>query len=110
MEARMRYKLVAVAAAAFFAVVATAQQPPATTTSSSPPFFSSNELFAVGTIPNATLHDKERNKDLAVAMEYPSRGGPYRVIVFSHGYGSAQEGYVALTEYWVGRGGRKSVV
>ena len=53
--------------------------------------------FPVGSIPSATLHDPQRNKDLSMSIEYPTRGGPYPVIVFSHGYGSSSEGYISLT-------------
>ncbi|HEX3581449.1 MAG TPA: hypothetical protein VH087_06780, partial [Thermoanaerobaculia bacterium] len=41
--------------------------------------------YPVGSIPNAVLHDSARNKDLVMTIEYPTRGGPYPVIVFSHG-------------------------
>ncbi len=60
--------------------------------------------FAVGAIPDAVLHDSARNKDVAMAIDYPTRGGPYPVIVFSHAYGSSKDAYAALTEYWVGHG------
>jgi len=61
--------------------------------------------YPVGAIPNGTLYDGQRNKDLELVIEYPSRGeGPFPVIVFSHGYGGSNKGYVALTEYWAGHG------
>lgn len=60
--------------------------------------------FAVGAIPEAVLHDASRNKDVSMSIEYPGRGGPYPVIVFSHAYGSSKDAYVTLTEYWVGHG------
>jgi predicted dienelactone hydrolase len=61
--------------------------------------------FPVGAIPNGTLHDAQRNKDLDLVIEYPSRGqGPFPVIVFSHGYGASNRSYVGLTEYWAGHG------
>ncbi len=60
--------------------------------------------FAVGAIPDARLHDPQRDKDVTMAVEYPTRGGPYPVIVFSHAYGSSKDAYAALTEYWVGHG------
>lgn len=61
-------------------------------------------LYPVGSIPNAVLHDAERNKDLVMTVEYPTRGGPYPVIVFSHGFGGSNTGYTPLTEYWAGHG------
>jgi predicted dienelactone hydrolase len=61
--------------------------------------------YPVGAIPNATLHDPQRNKDIELVIEYPSRGqGPFPVIVFSHGYGGSNKNYVGLTEYWAGHG------
>src|SRR5713101_6708602 len=58
----------------------------------------------VGVIPAATLHDAERNKDVEVSIEYPTRGGPFPVIVFSHGYGSSDPGYEPLISYWTSYG------
>src|SRR5438477_1814153 len=107
MEESMRNQLVALAAAALLAACASSQQQSQPTRSSAPmapvPIIG-GESLPVGSIPSATLHDPQRNKDLSMAIEYPTRGGPYPVIVFSHGYGSSSEGYIGLTEYWVGRG------
>ncbi len=58
----------------------------------------------VGVIPAATLHDAQRNKDLEVSIEYPTRGGPFPIIVFSHGYGSSDRGYEPLISYWTSNG------
>jgi predicted dienelactone hydrolase len=58
----------------------------------------------VGVIPSATLHDTARNKDVEVSIEYPTRGGPFPVIVFSHGYGSSDRAYEPLISYWTGNG------
>src|ERR1043165_9954210 len=60
--------------------------------------------YPVGSIPNAVLHDSARNKDLYMTIEYPTRGGPYPVIVFSHGFGGSNTAYTPLTEYWAGHG------
>ncbi len=61
--------------------------------------------YPVGAIPNASLHDAQRNKNLDLVIEYPSRGeGPYPVIVFSHGFGASNTAYVGLTEYWASLG------
>jgi predicted dienelactone hydrolase len=60
--------------------------------------------YPVGSIPNAVLHDAARNKDLYMTIEYPTRGGPYPVIVFSHGFGGSNTAYTPLTEYWAGHG------
>jgi dienelactone hydrolase len=94
----MKNQFVALAAAALFAVPMMAATTPAPT----PVII--GESLPVGSIPSATLHDAQRNKELSMAIEYPTRGGPYPVIVFSHGFGSSSDGYIGLTETWVGRG------
>lgn len=58
----------------------------------------------VGVIPSATLHDAQRNEDLNVSIEYPTRGGPFPVIVFSHAYGLTEHDYEPLVSYWVSNG------
>jgi predicted dienelactone hydrolase len=58
----------------------------------------------VGVIPTALLHDAQRNKDLDLSIEYPTRGGPFPLIVFSHGYGSSNQGYEPLISYWTSNG------
>ncbi len=58
----------------------------------------------VGVIPTALLHDPERNKDLDLSVEYPTRGGPFPVIIFSHGYGGSNRSYEALASFWTGYG------
>ena len=60
--------------------------------------------YPVGSIPNAVLHDAVRHKDLVMTIEYPTRGGPYPVIIFSHGFGGSNTSYTPLTEYWAGHG------
>jgi predicted dienelactone hydrolase len=57
-----------------------------------------------GVIPTALLHDAQRNKDVDVSIEYPTRGGPFPVIVFSHGYGATNQSYEPLVGYWVSNG------
>lgn len=58
----------------------------------------------VGVIPTALLHDPERNKDVDVSIEYPTRGGPFPIIIFSHGYGGSNMGYEPLTSFWTSYG------
>ena len=45
-----------------------------------------------------------RGEDLQVRVSAPATGDELPIIVFSHGFGSSSEGYIALTEYWVGHG------
>src|SRR5438045_56874 len=63
-----------------------------------------NELSPVGVIPTALLHDAQRNKDLDISVEYPTRGGPFPVIILSHGYGASSRGYESLVANWTGHG------
>src|SRR5438876_7036791 len=62
------------------------------------------EASPVGVIPTALLHDGQRNRDVDVAIEYPTRGGPFPVIIFSHGYGGSNRGYEGLVAYWTSHG------
>ncbi|MEO8036416.1 MAG: hypothetical protein ABI837_18410 [Acidobacteriota bacterium] len=82
------------------------QTPTATTTgAASGSFYSAGAgPNPVGVIPRAILHDPQRNKDLEMSIEYPTRNGPYPIIIFSHGFGGSNLGYVALTEYWTSHG------
>ena len=58
----------------------------------------------VGVIPTALLRDTARNKDIDIAVSYPTRGGPFPVIIFSHGYGNTPQNYEPLTSYWTRNG------
>ena len=51
-----------------------------------------------------TLHDAKRNKDLQVAATFPKEGGPWPVIVFSHGAGGSGTAYMPLVRFWVSHG------
>jgi dienelactone hydrolase len=57
----------------------------------------------VGVIPTTLLHDAQRNRDVDVAIDYPTRGGPFPVIIFSHGYGAPVRSYEPLVAYWTTR-------
>lgn len=59
---------------------------------------------AVGAIPDVVLRDDARNKDVQITVEYPTRGGPSPLIVFSHGFGGSNRGYVGLSSYWASQG------
>lgn len=55
--------------------------------------------YAVETI-DQTIHDAKRNKDLRVRLLIPKSGGPFPVIVFSHGAGGSGQNYFPLTGFW----------
>jgi predicted dienelactone hydrolase len=59
---------------------------------------------AVGVVPAATIHDAQRNRDLTLSIEYPIKGGPYPLIIFSHGYGASEQSYEQLVSYWTSNG------
>lgn len=59
---------------------------------------------AVGVIPEGSLRDEQRKKDLELSIDYPIRGGPYPVIVFSHGFGGSKSGYIGLATHWTSNG------
>jgi predicted dienelactone hydrolase len=60
--------------------------------------------LAVGAIPDGALVDSQRKKDLALSVEYPIAPGSYPVILFSHGFGGSNRGYVGLSAYWASYG------
>src|SRR4051795_4866220 len=62
------------------------------------------EPSPVGVIPTTLLHDAQRNKDIDVSIEYPTRGGPFPVVAFSHAYGSTNRGYESMVANWTGHG------
>ncbi len=68
------------------------------------PYSLEGVTIPVGVVPAASLHDVMRNKDVGFSIEYPTRGGPYPVIVFSPEYGGSRAGYVGLSAFWAGHG------
>src|SRR5713101_8157357 len=59
--------------------------------------------YAVEAI-DQTIHDAKRNKDLRVRFLVPKSGGPFPVIVFSHGAGGSGQNYFPLTGFWATHG------
>jgi dienelactone hydrolase len=68
------------------------------------PYMMDGTTIPVGVIPAATLHDAQRNRDVELSIEYPTKEGPYPVIVFSPEYGGFRSNYVALSAFWAGHG------
>ena len=56
----------------------------------------------VGTIPDVTLKDTARDKEIELTIDYPTRGTNHPLIVLSPGFGGTQEAYVGLSSYWAG--------
>ncbi len=59
--------------------------------------------FSVETI-DQVIHDSRRNKDLPIRILVPKSGGPFPLIVFSHGAGGSGKNYFPLTEFWATHG------
>lgn len=59
---------------------------------------------AVGVIPEASLRDDARGKDIAMAIDYPQRAGSYPLVLFSPAYGRTHRDYVGLSAYWTSQG------
>jgi predicted dienelactone hydrolase len=62
------------------------------------------QLSPVGVIPTALLRDAQRNKDLDISIQYPTKAGPSPVIIFSHGYGGSNRGYEPMVAWWTSHG------
>ena len=64
--------------------------------------------LALSALPTASqevvLDDSKRGKKIYVRFTYPTEGGPYPVIVFSHGAGGSRDGYEYLAKYWAEHG------
>lgn len=58
----------------------------------------------VGVIPEGSLRDTARNRDLVFAVDYPTRGTGHPLVIFSHGFGATQREYIALSAFWASQG------
>jgi len=58
----------------------------------------------VGAIPEATLRDRERQRDVGLSIDYPTSAGPHPLIIFLHGFGGSGRGYVGLSSHWASNG------
>jgi predicted dienelactone hydrolase len=96
----MKRLLISLAALAMFACASDPAKKPGGAGAS----LAEGEPSPVGVIPTTLLHDAQRNKDVDIAVSYPTRGGPFPVIVFSHGYGGSNRGYEPLVAYWTSHG------
>jgi dienelactone hydrolase len=93
--------------ALFLAACASGPDKSQSATSTAPatnPYSLESKTIPVGVIPAAVLYDSQRNKDLEMSIEYPTREGPYPVVIFSPNYGSSRSDYVGLTAFWTSHG------
>jgi predicted dienelactone hydrolase len=58
----------------------------------------------VGVIPDGSLRDAKRGRDVSFTVDYPTSAGPHPLIVFSHGYGANGHAYVGLSSHWASNG------
>ena len=52
----------------------------------------------------ATLAVPVENREMSLRIVYPNQGGPYPIIVFSHGTFSSGDKYNLVVEFWAERG------
>ena len=52
----------------------------------------------------ATLAVPVENREMSLRIVYPDQGGPYPIIVFSHGTFSSSDKYNLVVEFWAERG------
>ena len=52
----------------------------------------------------ATLAVSVENREMSLRIVYPDQGGPYPIIVFSHGTFSSSDKYNLVVEFWAERG------
>ena len=53
---------------------------------------------------DVTLRDEARKRDLAIDVTYPGSGGPFPVLLYSHGDGGSGEDARPLARFWATRG------
>jgi predicted dienelactone hydrolase len=58
----------------------------------------------VATIDPVVLDDAARGKQLELKVYHPLDGGPYPLVVFSHGMGGSKDVGAPLMEYWASHG------
>lgn len=93
-----------VALAALLAFSCASQKDPNDLSKMQPAYKAEVGESPVGVIPDAVLHDAQRNKDMTVTIEYPTRSAGNPLIVFSPGFGGSNDAYVGLSSYWASQG------
>ena len=60
--------------------------------------------LAIETADSLTLKDAARKKDLICKVYFPKTGGPYPVILFSHGFGGNKDAFGPVGRHWASYG------
>jgi len=72
--------------------------------SAEPLYDSPGELLPVSIDDSLTISVPEEERQIPLRVVYPERGGPYPVIILSHGTFSSGKQYDPVATYWAARG------
>lgn len=68
------------------------------------PTSKTNKKLIIETADNLILKDDEHSKELHYKVYYPNSGGPYPVILFSHGFGGTKDSFSTIGKQWASEG------
>lgn len=60
--------------------------------------------YPVGSIPDVTLEDEARGRDLVLSIDYPIHDGAFPLVVLTPAYGATSRHYVGLAAHWASQG------